>query len=428
MPLDDLTISYYGRPAQALPHVARVSGGRSSAMMALRLAAQGSLDPARGDVALFANTSAEHPATYAFANQVSDRLERLGLPVFWYEFCTVEDASAPGRGGYRRRASYRLVNRRPRSTINPDGFSSDGSVFHEYLSWKQRLPNPRQRTCTSTLKLIPGHQLLEEWLNGPSEGPKHSGHWEDRVLATAEVMWKEYGGQMSRAEFIRKTEHLRSCPPSRPEQRWVDFTKADVDARPTEPITGLFAAVSPTRFVSLIGLRADERNRVDRIMSRTLFAEGAGTKQCRIRNQPPGEMPVFPLYDSGVTRQDVLEWWGDNPPVDDLDCTAEIGNCVFCFMKGPRALAELHRNSPMPERSLGTPVDIDWWVDTERLYRRRIPARDPERAGKQSATFGFLGIGYESYAQIRAGNTPATAPRNDHRGLATGAVACDCTD
>ena len=397
-------------------------------MMALRLAEQGVFDPARGDVALFANTSAEHPATYEFAGRVSDLLEQAGLPVLWFEFCTVEDAPAHGKGGYRRRPSYRLVNRRPCSDANPDGYRSDGSVFIEYLSWKQRLPNPRQRTCTSTLKLVPAHQLLDEWLNGPSDGPRHTGHWEDRALATADSMWTEYRGQMGRTEFTSKTERLRSAPPSRPAQRWDDFTNADVDVRPESPSRGLFAAMSPTRFVALIGLRADERNRVDRIMSRTLFAEGAGTAKCRIPNQPPGEIPVFPLYDSGIVKQDVLDWWANSPPIQDFDCVGEVGNCVFCFMKGPRTLAELHRSTPPPAGSQGTPADIDWWVDTERLYRRRIPARDPKRSGKQSATFGFLGIGYESYAQIRAGNTPATAPRNDQRGLAVGTAACDCTD
>ena len=424
----DLSISYYGQVASGLPHIVKVSGGRSSAMMALRLAQQGALHPTRGDIALFANTSAEHPETYEFAARVSGCLEQMGLPVLWYEFCTVEDAPAHGRGGYRRRPSYRLVNRRPHSVDNPDGYRNDGSVFTEYLSWKQRLPNPRQRTCTSTLKLVPGQQLLDEWLDGPSTGPKHAGHWEERSLATPDSMWSEYRGKMGRAEFLRKTERLRSAPPSRPAQPWDDFTNADVDARPEAPSSGLFAPSNPTRYVTIIGLRADEPRRVDRIMSRTIFALGAGSTKCRISNQPPGEIPVFPLHESGIVKQDVINWWSGSPPVSDLKCVGEAGNCVFCFMKGPRALAELNRNKSLPVDSRGTPVDIDWWVDTERLYRRRIPARDPRRSGKQSATFGFLGIGYESYAQVRAGNTPVTAPRNDRRGLSVGAAACDCTD
>ena len=397
-------------------------------MMALQLADQGFFDPSRGDVALFANTSAEHPATYAFAARVSDRLEKSGLPVLWYEFCTVEDAPSHGRGGYRRRPSYRLVNRRAHSDDNPNGYRSDGSVFTEYLSWKQRLPNPRQRTCTSTLKLVPAHQLLDEWLDGPSIGPRHSGHYETNSLVTAESMWAEYGGQMRRAEFLSKTEQLRAAPPNRLAQCWEDFTYASVDARPESITAGLFAAASPTRFVTLIGLRADEQSRVDRILSRTLFAEGAGTAKCRISNQPPGEIPVFPLYDSEIIKQDVLDWWADSPPVADLDCPGEVGNCVYCFMKGPRALAELHRTMPPPAEGHGTPADIAWWVDVEKLYRRRVPARNPASAGKKSATFGFLGIGYESYAQIRAGNTPSTAPRHDRRGFAVGTIACDCTD
>ena len=59
----------------------------------LSLAETGELRPERGDVVLFANTSAEHPGTWAFAAECCERLERdFGLPCLWYEFCTVEDA------------------------------------------------------------------------------------------------------------------------------------------------------------------------------------------------------------------------------------------------------------------------------------------------------------------------------------------------
>ena len=66
--------------------------------MAFLLAEGGLLRPERGDVILFANTSAEHPATYDFARECKERLERdFGLPFFWFEFCTVEDARRGGK-------------------------------------------------------------------------------------------------------------------------------------------------------------------------------------------------------------------------------------------------------------------------------------------------------------------------------------------
>jgi 3'-phosphoadenosine 5'-phosphosulfate sulfotransferase (PAPS reductase)/FAD synthetase len=90
-----------------LPHIMKFSGGRSSAALAFLMAENGQLRPERGDVILFANTSAEHPATYSFTRECKRRLEAdFDLPFFWFEFCTVEDAS---RGQYVRRPSYRLV-------------------------------------------------------------------------------------------------------------------------------------------------------------------------------------------------------------------------------------------------------------------------------------------------------------------------------
>ena len=130
-------------------------------------AAEGLLQPERGDLVLFANTSAEHPGTYEFAARCKERLEvEFGLPCLWLEFCTVEDA---WRGEYRRKASYRLVKPVP-IEVDPDGYRSSGELFEEFVSLQGILPNPHSRTCTAKLKLYPSHELLGEWL-GRTAGP-----------------------------------------------------------------------------------------------------------------------------------------------------------------------------------------------------------------------------------------------------------------
>lgn len=137
-------IRYRDDKHSQMPHVVKFSGGRSSAALALSLAEAGALDPERGDVVLFANTSAEHPGTWDFAAECCDSLEQeFALPCFWYEFCTVEDA---WRGVYRRRQSYRLVTRRP-IEVDPNGYRSRGEVFEEMLSYQVMLPNPHSRSC-----------------------------------------------------------------------------------------------------------------------------------------------------------------------------------------------------------------------------------------------------------------------------------------
>jgi predicted phosphoadenosine phosphosulfate sulfurtransferase len=52
------------------PYIVKFSGGRSSAMMLMKLLKNNQLNPKRGDVIIFNNTSAEHSATYEFTRQM----------------------------------------------------------------------------------------------------------------------------------------------------------------------------------------------------------------------------------------------------------------------------------------------------------------------------------------------------------------------
>ena len=397
------------------PHVVKFSGGRSSAALVLEMAATGALSAERGDVVLFANTSAEHPRTYEFAARCCEEIERHhGLPCFWYEFCTVEDAF---RGVYRRRLSYRLVTRRPVEE-DPNGYRSRGETFEELLSFQGMLPNPHSRSCTAKLKLYPAHLLLEEWLGGTA-GPRHDGHHSDRAFVDGDASERRYRanrGADDSSSYRARVACVLRRPPSRPRQWWSDYTGADVaggrlgEGRPVS-----LWGRRPTEFVTLLGLRADEQPRVSRILDRTLFAEGAGTAQCAIRTQPPGEHPYFPLADSGWTASDVESYWSARGR--GLEMPAGAGNCVFCFMKGTRDLRAV-AESPDPDRVADAPSDIGWWDGIERRYRRTAPARN----GSGDTVFGFFGVNGPSYADI-ADRACALNGR-----YTTGSPACDCTD
>ncbi|MCY3851479.1 MAG: phosphoadenosine phosphosulfate reductase family protein [Acidimicrobiaceae bacterium] len=166
----------YRHPSHAaLPHVVSFSGGRSSAALLFMAAEEGLLDASRGDLVLFANTSAEHPGTYEFAAECKRRIESdFGLPFFWFEFTTVEDA---WRGEYWRKLSYRLVQPVPIEQ-DADGYRSSGELFEDLVNLQGMLPNVHSRTCTAKLKLYPSHLLLGEWLGG-TDGPAHAGHYWD---------------------------------------------------------------------------------------------------------------------------------------------------------------------------------------------------------------------------------------------------------
>lgn len=400
---------------ESLPHVVKFSGGRSSAALVLEMAAAGTLSSERGDVVLFANTSAEHPRTYEFAARCCEEIERdYGLPCFWYEFCTVEDAY---RGVYRRRLSYRLVTRRPIED-DPNGYRSRGETFEELLSFQGMLPNPHSRSCTAKLKLYPAHLLLAEWLGGTA-GPRHDGHYSDRAFVDQDASERRYRanrGTDDSDSFRKRVACVLRQAPSRRRQRWRDFTGAKapeswIGGGPPVTLWGRRA----TEFVTLLGLRADEQTRVWRILDRTLFAEGARSAKCAIRTQPPGEHPYFPLADAGWTASDVDTYWSARD--QGLELPVGAGNCVFCFMKGTRELRSVAHNLDS-DRVSDAPSDIGWWDKIERRYRRKAPARN----GSGLSVFGFFGVNGPTYADI-ANRECALNGR-----YTTGTPACDCTD
>ncbi len=151
------------------------------------------------------------------------------------------------------------------------------------------------------------------------------------------------------------------------------------------------------------------------MLSRSLFAEDATKPRCSVRTQPPGERPYFPLHHAGLTSDDVSGYWSRQP--FDLSIPSEAGNCVFCFMKGTRQLAQLGAASD-PRRRADTPSDISWWAEFEDRHARLTP----RRGGEGLSRFGFFGVNSMRFAEI----TNCSEPRGDR--YATGTPACDCTD
>ena len=409
-----------------LPHIVSFSGGRSSAMLALLLAERGLLRKERGDLLIFANTSAEHPGTYDFAAECKHRIERdYGLPMLWFEFCTVEDAM---RGEYRRRESYRLVKPLP-AEQDPDGYCSDGRTFEEMLAFQGMLPNPHSRTCTAKLKLYPAHKLIADWIGGMS-GPAHAGHhWTandtnmPETLLTASMFADAYltkGGTASYEHAERRGAYLADRPPRRESQRFADFTSVDLSYRDEErngqtprpaPMRGREAA----QHVRLLGLRADEANRVNRVLDRCLLAEGATTSACTVATQPPGERPYFPLFDANIDAGMVKDFWDSQD--FDLDIPEDAGNCTFCFMKGTRKIVALS-NRTDSRRQAGRPTDIEWWAALEQRHMRIVPSSK----GTGMSSFGFFGVNGDTFQRLCSGETTGSSR------YAQGVPACDCTD
>lgn len=403
-------LSYRSAAHRELPHIVKFSGGRSSAAMLLSLCRSERLDPDRNDVVLFANTGAEHPATYEFASRVCDEAEREhGIPCLWYEFCTVEDA---GERGWRRLASYRLVQRRPAAPQDDrarPGYQSSGEPFEELASWKAMLPNRHVRLCTRYLKTLPGAMVAADWIAG-GPGPARAGHGHSEAYAGASYR----GSRMTAEENAKMRAYALARPTARPEQVWAHFTsvpvgRPDNGPRPRADVWGQNGR--PVAFVALLGLRSDEPDRVERMLYRGMLAEGATSSACRDASQPAGEMGYAPLADSGVDNAEVHAFWKDDRQGYDLRIGSELGNCVFCFMKGEDRLSNL-ANIDDPERQEGTPSHIGWWANLESRYG------GPSIRG---GTFKFLSLGASSYQQIATGDLTL-------RSSAQLAAPCACTD
>lgn len=427
---------YESSKRRDFPHVMKFSGGRSSGMLLKLFLDRGWLRAERGDVIIFNNTSAEHPATYEFTRQCAAYAEQeWGIPFFWIEFATYEDVYG---GDWTRAPTFRLVNREPQSEQNPDGYHSCGEVFEELVSHQGFLPSRTTRTCTTHLKLEITSRFLAEWFSGKKE-TLHRGHFHkcSQITNTSLVTrHRASGGRLSQEELLARRQHMRDRPFSRDAQRFCEFTNASLQHENNEMVIkkslGDYTTTSGAnaiQFLSLIGLRSDERSRVYRVMARN--QEAGGAKNRRGTYMLDGEIILTPLNKLRVTKNDVCEYWAQQAWDLTIPDTANLSNCVYCFNKGSAELArishriaELDQQLPPQLRSIqGTPSDIDWWIELEDKYRRKAPKRKAKER-KGSVQIGMWGVdsktSYRSIRDSRPSDLIAIEPAS--------AIPCDCTD
>ena len=201
---------YRAKKHSSLPHVVKFSGGRSSGMLLFALLENGLLDPDRGDVIVFNNTSAEHPDTYQFVHDCMRTARQYGVPFFQVEFQTYEDAR---KGEWTRLPAYRLVNEEPFSPTNPDGFHWRGETYEELLSWTGYVPNQFNRICTRHLKLEVTRNFLKDWLAARSSIPR-LGHFGNRSRLDPDVNYRRHKsnqGGVPKDILLRKRAYVWQC-------------------------------------------------------------------------------------------------------------------------------------------------------------------------------------------------------------------------
>lgn len=129
------------------------------------------------------------------------------------------------------------------------------------------------------------------------------------------VIWLKYDGGFEGL--------LKRRPHSLPNQAWrfcTDQLKV-MTARKYLREQGI------TTYENLIGFRADEPQRV----------RGRKDKWKTVTTK-------YPLYDEGITKQDVINFWIRKPY--DLEVPSILGNCDLCFMKGKVAIISIMKQFP----------------------------------------------------------------------------------
>ena len=435
----------YAAPAHKdQPHVVKFSGGRSSGMLLFTLLENKILDPERGDVIIFNNTSAEHPATYDFVRRCQRLAEqKYKMPFFWTEFQTYEDSIG---GEWGRYPSYRLVLPTEYSAKNPDGYHCRGEVFEELLSWQRFLPTKFQRICTVQMKIAVTRNFLSDWF-AMKPSIRRLGHHYDCGMMEDEAiidLHRRNRGTIPEDVLLEKAAFVRERPWFRPEQNYADFSKP---AKPfhnktlADKVAKGRAALSGDNcvdYVAFVGFRADEPARVARMNARNYNREEVETDDPHTA-APEGEFVYAPIADIGVGKNDVFGFWKKQKWDLRLPHTVNFSNCVYCFLKGSQTLAEVTANREMAEKNLpkklraqpDTPADIQWWANIERKYGRDLERegreiRNAETAGEKPF-IGFWGInGKLSYKRLaKAQSIPAALAeiRTEES-----ALPCDCTD
>ena len=267
--------------------IAGVSGGRTSALMALEYVP-------KDTVLTFQNTGKEHPKTYDYLQRLEDDLQR---PIVRLEF------RAPPRGEKPSMATFEVV---PHERL-----ARKGEPFIDYL------------LCARSFRAKAGKGAIAPWAM--------------QRICTAYLKIK------TQAKYIEALG-------------WSDTT-------------------------AYVGLRADEPKRV------ALMRERAELRDT-------GE--EAPLFDAGITKADVMKYWGSKPY--DLDLPEYLGNCTGCFLKDEADLATA---------LLDPETEADWWIGIERDYapmrRKRtsyaeVLAEAPERMRIRAA----IAAGVEPVSSLSA--------------------------
>lgn len=379
------------------PHIVKFSGGRSSAMMLMGLLENNQLNPKRGDVIIFNNTSAEHSATYEFTRKIKKIAEeKYNIPFFWIEYQTYEDSS--GTYQWSRKPTYRLTNDQPYGEKNKNGYRYKGEVFEEMISLGGFLPSMVSRVCTLSMKIFITNAFLSDWF-AQKQGFERLGHYGNNPKMSDDDVKKTHkkkGGSTPNDILLLKKAFVRSCTFVRKKQFWQDWTNADIvidNEILKSSVLGNKAQLYgdlAVDYISVLGIRIDEQRRITKIENRIDEAQDNQGKS--LFNQPHGESILAPLIDENITQDQVIDFWNKQDFNLELPNSGLFSNCLYCPLKSKGKLLQIAIEQLGNVPNELTPGNIDWWINIEQKYSRNLIAENREITSEKSPKFvGFFG-------------------------------------
>jgi len=409
----------------------------------MELLKQKKLVPERGDVILFNNTSAEHPATYEFTRKMKALAEgEYNIPFFWIEYQTYEEA---GKNGWLRKGSYKIVNDHPYSTDNKRGYRSGGEVFEEMISLSGFLPNMQNRICTQTLKIFITNSFLSDWF-AQKPGIERLGHHGETARMTNDDVietHKNSNGSTPKRILLQKRAFVMNAAFVREYAAWNDFTDCDLCfdneevKRSVIGDKGQLFGDNAISYISCLGIRKDEEIRAEKIQARIDAAKKSANGRSLL-GQPPGEEILTPLVENNVSQQGVIDFWNEQDFNLELPNDGNFSNCVYCPLKGKVKLTQI---AALELTRCGlnggglTPASIDWWIEMEDKYGRDLKKEGRTITSEKDVKFiGFFGateaLVYRQIKEQAAAGACAESrnPINGEYVEDESYIPCNCTD
>jgi 3'-phosphoadenosine 5'-phosphosulfate sulfotransferase (PAPS reductase)/FAD synthetase len=415
------------------PYIVKFSGGRSSGMMLMKLLEGNKLDPKRGDIIIFNNTSAEHSATYEFTRKMKKLAEeKYNIPFFWIEYQTYEDSS--GTHQWSRKPTYRLTNDKPYSEENKNGYRYKGEVFEEMISLGGFLPSMVSRVCTLSMKIFITNNFLSDWFAQKQNIERLGHHGKTHRMSDDDIVrtHKKNGGSVPRNILLSKKEFVKNCAFVREKQFWKDWTKADIVIDNDILKDSVFGNKAQlygdfaVDYTSVLGIRVDEQRRITKIKNRIDEAQENQGKS--LFNQPHGESIYAPLVDDETTQEQVIEFWNKQNFNLELSNTGLFSNCLYCPLKSKAKLQQIATIQLEQRVNKDTPESIDWWINVEKKYSRDLEAEGRNIAKKETKYVGFFG-GINKFVFQDIKNKVNNGEKIDPELLKMdSAIPCNCTD